>query len=722
MDVGMDQGVAGLAEIPPGPALGAALARIDPTRLCGDHRVEVLCAQHRQLAHEQARMLAALVHVGRATPGVGLCAAVSSWAAGEVAAALCWTARAADRELEFAETVVSGLPLVYAALLAGILDRDKARVFAELLVDLTPEQVERICRHLVSRAGGWTTGQLRARLLRDILDIDPDYASRRYRRAIRGRDVIGYLNAEGTITITGSGLPADQAAIALERVDVLARTIRRAGHPASLRRIRADVFLGLLDGSLHQLTESQIVTVLLTHPRPEDTPTNHTPQPGHPRRAGQPTESDQTGEPDLVDESGETDEPYRAGEASQTGEPDPAHHIDEPGEHDKISEHAGIGECGGIGRVGTTLGDAVAEVAGEPGHAHPTEPLPTPPVGPLPTPPTRALSTSPVGSVPAPPVEPSPVEWSSAVPTALRGPRAGVEIRVGLATLLGWDQRCGEVAGLGPVLPEEARALVAGQLQGATWRFAVTDEEGRLVLAGVTRRRPALPAAQCGSCRGGVVELHLTATTLAQLAADPGRCGGWVRVITDIAAQYARKDAILAGLDHRPYDRFAHPALARHIEVRDRTCCHPGCRRPAQRCHKDHTRDHAGGGTTTGENIGPLCVLHHSFKTKGWWRLSQPAPGWFRWVSPLGRTYRTRGELIDPPSIPPHPRPGHPGTDHEVTDSAAPDNTDGSILYWPAPYTPPASHPGSRPERTAALLSAQRAPDPTHHPTEPPKD
>jgi hypothetical protein len=272
--------------------------------------------------------------------------------------------------------------------------------------------------------------------------------------------------------------------------------------------------------------------------------------------------------------------------------------------------------------------------------------------------------------------------------TALFGPRAGVEIRVGLTTVLGWDQRCGEVAGLGPVLPAVARALVIGQWHGARWRFAVTDEEGRLVLAGVTRRRPAPPDTPHGTCRGGVVELHLTATTLAQLAADPGRCGGWARVITDIAAQYTLKDATLAGLDHRPHDRFAHPALARHIEVRDRTCCHPGCRRPARRCHKDHTRDHARGGTTTGENIGPLCVLHHSFKTKGWWRLSQPAPGWFRWVSPLGRIYRTRGDLIDPPPIPPHPRPAPPGTDHVVTDTAVPDSADSAILYRPAPAHP----------------------------------
>src|SRR5262245_5272852 len=55
---------AGLADMPPGPALAAALATIDPRRLGGLDCVEVMRAQHRQAAHEQARMMATMVEVG----------------------------------------------------------------------------------------------------------------------------------------------------------------------------------------------------------------------------------------------------------------------------------------------------------------------------------------------------------------------------------------------------------------------------------------------------------------------------------------------------------------------------------------------------------------------------------------------------------------------------------------------------------------------------------
>jgi hypothetical protein len=127
--------------------------------------------------------------------------------------------------------------------------------------------------------------------------------------------------------------------------------------------------------------------------------------------------------------------------------------------------------------------------------------------------------------------------------------------------------------------------------------------------------------------------------------------------VADIAARYAGRHAVLAGLDERSGDRFPAAALARHIQVRDRTCSHPGCRRPARRCDLDHSRDHARGGPTVRANLGPGCARHHRFKHKLGWRLAQPRPGIFEWTSPLGQIYRTRGEPIAPPLPEPLPRP-----------------------------------------------------------------
>ncbi|MGB6227563.1 MAG: hypothetical protein WBF76_19865, partial [Pseudonocardiaceae bacterium] len=75
--------------------------------------------------------------------------------------------------------------------------------------------------------------------------------------------MIGYLGPAGTATITGSGLPADQAASACARIEELARAAKRAGHPSRIGPLRADIYLGLLDGRWQHHTGDQIITDLL---------------------------------------------------------------------------------------------------------------------------------------------------------------------------------------------------------------------------------------------------------------------------------------------------------------------------------------------------------------------------------------------------------------------------------------------------------------------------
>ncbi|MBP2365302.1 HNH endonuclease [Pseudonocardia parietis] len=232
--------------------------------------------------------------------------------------------------------------------------------------------------------------------------------------------------------------------------------------------------------------------------------------------------------------------------------------------------------------------------------------------------------------------------------------RTGIEIRLRLSTLLGHDDHPGEIPGIGPVLAPTARACAARQ-QHAEWRFAITDPDGRLVLAGTTRRRPPTAPAHplFRQAHGGTVELQIPATQLEQPAGLPPP--GWEPLIADLVAQYTRRDELRAALDERPDDRLPHPALRRHVEIRDRTCCFVGCRRPARKAQQDHTWEHQHGGPTVTENLGPLCVLHHAIKTAGRWRVHQPEPGVFRWRSPLGRVYCTRGEPVCPPLPDPLP-------------------------------------------------------------------
>ena len=620
-----------LVAMPPGPELAAALGTADLSRLTGAGLVHVLRAQSRQCAHEQARLWASLVEVGLAVPPDELAdgssnsqairaAEVATWASGEVAAALTWTSRTADRELDLAQVVVRALPEVFAALWAGEIDRGKAAVFAGYLdpaCGVTPEQAAVICTRLLPVAPKLTTAQLRGRLWRAVLAIDPGWARRRYTRAVRGRAVTAVLADDGTVTITGSSLPADKAAVACARVDRLAEAAKRAGHPGRVGQIAADVYLGLLDGRFHGLSEEQIIAELSRELRPEDT---------GPDNAPDDEASDRRASGDHA-----SDAPASEGHTSDD-------HATDPARDDGIDEST--------------------EVRPAAGHA-------------------RTRVTTPTG----------------------------VEIRVGLATLLGLDERPGEIPGLGPVLPAVARDLVTHQQRGAEWRFAVTGSDGHLLLAGMTRCRPRrahVTEQTTGRCSGGIVELQIEATRLTELveligdrAADhaaPRWTTSWAAVIADIAAQFAARHTLLAALDDRPLDRFPGAALARHVQVRDRTCSHPGCRRPARRCDLDHTRDHASGGQTVRANLGPGCDRHHPLKHGLGWRLAQPRPGFFEWTSPLRQVYRTRGEPILAPLPDPQPRPPECDNDHYGRMWI-----EGPILRLPDPPTPGGARPPPAP-------------------------
>lgn len=161
-------------------------------------------------------------------------------------------------------------------------------------------------------------------------------------------------------------------------------------------------------------------------------------------------------------------------------------------------------------------------------------------------------------------------------------------------------------------------------------------------------------------CRGGIVELHLPAALLTELAADPQACGEWATVVADIAAQYTQADWP-ARSSQDPAARFAGAALRHHVQIRDRSCVYLGCRASARGADLDHTHDHAHGGPTTDDNSGPLCRHDHQLKTVGRWRLRQSEPGHFTWLSPLGRKYRTQPPPILDPILqrppPQHHRP-----------------------------------------------------------------
>ncbi len=76
--------------------------------------------------------------------------------------------------------------------------------------------------------------------------------------------------------------------------------------------------------------------------------------------------------------------------------------------------------------------------------------------------------------------------------------------------------------------------------------------------------------------------------------------------------------------------------LARLLALRDVTCRHPGCGRPAKGCDIDHTADWAKGGTTSVRNLAHLSRRHHTLKHRTRWKVEQTPEGVIRWTSPTG--------------------------------------------------------------------------------------
>ncbi|GAA4691693.1 hypothetical protein GCM10023215_30820 [Pseudonocardia yuanmonensis] len=123
----------GLADMPPGPELAAALARIDLSAVPASERLTALEAWHRQDSHTRAHFLRAMVAVGFADPERPHSAAELPDPhldrADEIRAALAWTRRAAEGWSDHAVALVTELPHVWSALAQGLIDAPKASVF-----------------------------------------------------------------------------------------------------------------------------------------------------------------------------------------------------------------------------------------------------------------------------------------------------------------------------------------------------------------------------------------------------------------------------------------------------------------------------------------------------------------------------------------------------------------------------------------------------------------
>jgi hypothetical protein len=189
-----------------------------------------------------------------------------------------------------------------------------------------------------------------------------------------------------------------------------------------------------------------------------------------------------------------------------------------------------------------------------------------------------------------------------------------IHLTMPLAALAGLNDAPGEVAGYGPADAATCRELAArlAAVAATRWCFTITSPDGSAAAHACARAGPQAGQPVITWAAGLQDKLQfLQSGTCQHLREAPG---------------------------------YAWPAKLRHlIEVRQRTCSAPGCRRPAVACDIDHTRPYDQGGPTCECNGSPLCRRHHRAKQAPGWHLTQDQPGVMTWHLPSGRTYQTTG-------------------------------------------------------------------------------
>jgi len=198
-----------------------------------------------------------------------------------------------------------------------------------------------------------------------------------------------------------------------------------------------------------------------------------------------------------------------------------------------------------------------------------------------------------------------------------RSRRGGsIHLTMPLAAFAGLTDAPGEIAGYGPADAATCRDLAAriGADPATRWCLTLTGPDGHATgHACAGRRGPATgqPLMTWATGLGGKLQ-SLETQTCSHARRSPG---------------------------------YPWPDSLRHlIEVRQRTCAAPGCRRKATSCDIDHTIPYDQGGSTCECNGAPLCRRHHRCKQAPRWHLTQHQPGVMTWQLPSGRVYSTTGD------------------------------------------------------------------------------
>ena len=641
--------LAGQMRIPPGASLAAWLGQTEPAALDDAGLVNSIASWRKITSWAQARELAAVAEVARrrgATDDPSLDRdpareLEAEFVPNEIALALTMTQFAAEYWVSLAVSLSSRLPGTLSALRAGLVDLNRARLIDQYTTPLDDDLAQAVERKVLPRAPRQTTTQLAAALRRAVMSVDPAAAERRRKAAERHARVELTGDDAGTAALYGRLLPAAQAAAAWARISAMADRLQGRGAGGGIDLIRAQVFIGLLLGTL---------PVPPDVPGPSDPGHPGPPQPPDPSRP--PTAGrggpNRNGEPGGGGPRGGPGTGQVNDREPQNG-PEPAN---EP-------ESAGVGRPG-AGGTGTSGADDTSGAGKHP----------------------RGLGADPTGHAPPagdPGLDGVPWCWPhipgpGEVP-GFGGPAAGIHggrptLSVPWRSLAGLSSEPGQLTRIGAITADTARelSLPAAADPACEWRILVTDAAGQLLAVtrirspGGRRASPPHPRQRCGGLSR--ITVTVPVTILGQpppLMADTRFAGGGGLAT---ALQTALNDALTAarkavhataatgltgpGAACRHEDAAAGyriPGRLRAlVEARDQHCRYPICRRPAAQCDLDHTVPYDQGGLTCRCNLSGGCRRHHRMKTLTSWRLRQPRPGTLIWTAPSKLTWTTSPE------------------------------------------------------------------------------
>jgi Domain of unknown function (DUF222) len=241
----------------PGPLLSAVLEAVAGDEgsglggLSDDQLMGVLSGTRRLEARIAWMQLSALAELARrrpprAEPGDTGRAGVSDFAADEVAAELGLSWASAAGQIGYAGAVAGRLPHCFAALAGGKIHPVHLRIVEDETRVLSAADAATADEVLAEAAQSKTFGELRSAARRLVLRLDPEAARRRKEAATREAHVRRFREDSGNGGMVARELPPGEVLASWQHVEQRALDLRAAGVPGTLRELRVQAYLDLL--------------------------------------------------------------------------------------------------------------------------------------------------------------------------------------------------------------------------------------------------------------------------------------------------------------------------------------------------------------------------------------------------------------------------------------------------------------------------------------------